>query len=195
MKGHKMKPVIEDDEKINWDEVAETKDLGPIKGDIPPPVVYSDEVSDRIAASIIHTLKSLPKLKLPEAPPPSREPIKLLEPEAPRLRVIHAGDVDIIASPERIEFLRTGQQSELVREQMDPTPAPVVQAVRVTDKTTAEMEAGKRNLARHTLNSVARPRPPAPPPDSVAILSPTNVPPAFQHLLNKPVVPNKGQGY
>lgn len=194
-----MSTIVEDDEKINWDEVAEVKDVKPVKGEVIPPLVeHQATETERTAASIMDKLKALPKLKLPEAPPeppPSREPIKILEPEAPRLRVIHAGDVDIIASPDRIEFLRRGQPSELVREQMDPAPIPAPQAARVTDKTTAEMEVGRRNLARHALNSVVRPRPPAPPPDTVAILSPQNVPDAYQHFLNKPIVPKQGQGY
>lgn len=193
-----MSTVVEDDEKINWDEVAEVKDLGPIKGDIPPLVEHQASDISRTATSIMDKLKALPKLKLPEAPtapPVSNEPIKLLEPEPSRLRVIHAGDVDIIASPDRIEFLRTGQRSELVDAQNAP---PVVRAppvAAITDKTTAEMEAGRRALARHALASVAHPRPPAPPPDTVAILTPQNVPDAYQHFLNKPVVPKQGQGY
>lgn len=187
--------IVEDDENINWDEVAEVPDT---KAPIPPLVQHEVFQTSLVAAGILTKLKALPKLKLPEAPPEppvSHEPIKILEPETPRLRVIEAGDVQIIASEERIEFLRRGQQSELVREQMDPTPMPVPQAAKVTDKTTAEMEVGRRNLARHALASVVRPRPPAEAPGTVAILSPTNVPPAFQHLLNKPVAPNKGQGY
>lgn len=184
--------IIEDDEKINWDEVAEVPDT---KDPVPPLVTHHAQDIARTASSIMDKLRALPKLKLPEAPPVSHEPIKIMEPETPRLRVIEAGDVQIIASEERIEFLRKGQQSELVREQMDPTPVPVPQAAKVTDKTTAEMEVGRRNLARHAFNSVVRPRPPAPPPDTVAILSPTNIPPAFQHFLNKPAVPDKGQGY
>lgn len=185
-------PIIEDDENINWDEVAEVPDT---KAPVPPLVQHHAKDVARTAMSIMDKLKALPKLQLPEAPPPSNEPIKLLEPETPRLRVIHAGDVDIIASEERIEFLRKGQSSELVREQMDPTPVSVQVAPKITDKTTAEMEVGRRNLARHALNSVVRPRPPAPPPDTVAILSPANIPDAYQHFLNKPAVAGKGQGY
>jgi hypothetical protein len=86
----------------------------------------------------------------------SPEPIKLAEdipPAHKEMRIMTIGNVDVIASPERIEYLQRNGIGEPVRMSTPVKHEPPAMPPRITDAILAEQEAGRAALARHALNA------------------------------------------
>lgn len=103
----------------------------------------------------------LARARLADPDPPvsnKQEPIKLLEPEQSNLHVVDTGDVQIIASADRIEFMRS---EGLLPEERFPSPKNEPrreQPARISLKVQQEQEAGRRTLAHHQARSIAYPK-------------------------------------
>lgn len=144
------------------------------------------------AGEIAAAQEILARARLHDPDPPvslKKEPIKLLEPEAPKLHMVDTGDVQIIAGADRIEFLR---REGLLPEQRFPSPKDEPrreQPLRMSLKVQQEMEAGRRTLANHQARAMAYPPQPRTQKEldregkSVAVIDPDFHP--LQSLLRK----------
>lgn len=109
---------------------------------------------------IAHAQAVLAAAKALDPDPPvslSKEPIKLLEPERSKYTSVDFGDMQIVASPDRIDFMR----SEGILPREVPTREEVqerrMEPVRISNKVMAEQEAGRRTLAQHQMRAVTHP--------------------------------------
>lgn len=153
--------------------------------------LQGEPTPEQIAAAealLARVKRSIP-VRDPDAPVSDKPiPIKMIEPDNPVLSMIDRGGIQIIATKDRIELINRLDAGEQA-----PQPAQRhEQPLRITNKTMAEQEMGRRALGSHTERAQLFPRLPktareiardAPPVEIIRSGQP------LQHLLMR--TPNK----
>lgn len=209
----KIMPTNEDDTTntpaADWDKVIEEAETLPIEATPAQPVteadidaefdrLTTDDAEQRFAKDASEIADNAAKLSDALGGEPvseKNEPITLVEP-VENMRTMRLGDMTVIATPERIQVLREHEEAAVP---VRPV-APVAMTQRISDKISAEQEAGRRALQRQHDRAVLHPRPArteaelAREKGSTPVFTPDSVTKHQSHMLNTPV-PGKGAGY
>lgn len=152
----------------------------------------------RAGRKVIDAVATQVLLRDPNAPVSDKPiPIMLAEPDTPNMRVIDAGGMQIISTPDRIQVVERaigrGAEPEVAAPPRD-------QPERIVNKTAAEQMMGRRALGVHEERAAMFPKARPTPAEMKRDALPTPVISAgahpLQHLLSRPApAPNKGAGY
>lgn len=118
-------------------------------------------------------------------------PINIAEPPSPTMGVMRLGDMDVYATPDRIDVVR----QHMLPEADAPKPVAVGPTPKISDKIAAEQAAGRKALAKQAERAAFNPRPLiVPEKHSIEVYQPGDITKLQAHMLNTPVA-GKGQGY